>query len=257
VPPGTQSIERTFELLKALGARRGIGWRLTDLAAHCGLNTSTTHRIMNCLLAMRLARQRAHDKRYVPGPGLFEYALSLPAYFEFQDACREHLLRLAKSTGWVAFLSLRSEEETVCVDRVGTTSVNVLNKVGRRLPLAGSAMGVAILMALPKKEQGVLLRASRKVLRSNPAHKDRAYDAMWERSKIFGTGLNLGDIVPGAASIGVAIRNARGQPLAAIGLSGPVPEFTSARIAQVKSMLEAEVTSIELQQANLIAELEH
>lgn len=257
MPPGTQSIERTFELLKALGARRGIGWRLTDLAAQCLLNTSTTHRIMNCLLAMRLARQRSHDKRYVPGPGLFEYALSLPAYFEFQDACREYLLRLAKSTDWVAFLSLRSEDETVCVDRVGTTSVNVLNKVGRRLPLAGSAMGVAILMNLPKKEQQTLLRAGRKVLRSNPAHKDRAYDEMWARSQAFGTGLNLGDIVPGAASIGVTICNAEGGPLAAIGLSGPVPEFTASRIAQVKAMMEAEVRTIELQQASLIAELEH
>src|SRR5262249_54596178 len=143
-------------------------------------------------------RQRARDKRYVPGPALFELALSLPAYFEFQVACREHLLRLAKHTGLVAFLSLRSEDETVCVDRVGT-SVNVLNEVGRRLPLAGSAMGVAIIMALPRQQRQAVLRASRKALNSNPAHRGRSYDEMWKRSQQFGMGLNLGDIVPGAA----------------------------------------------------------
>ncbi len=254
-PAGTQSIGRTFELLKALGARRKIGWRLTDLAAHCGLTVSTTHRIMACLTYMRLARQRSHDRRYVPGPMLFEFALTLPDYFEFQAACKQSLARMAKHTGWVAFLSLRSEDEVVCVDRVGSTSVNVLNEVGRRLPLAGSSMGVAILMALPDREQQEVLRRNRRVLRSNPAHRQRAYEEMWSRSQEWGMGLNLGDIVQGAASVGFVIRGTDGRPVAALGLSGPVGEFTDGRIRQARRILEDERRLIEKDQKDLIAEL--
>ncbi len=256
LPTGTQAIVRTVVLLKALGTRRQIGWRLTDIAAHCGLTTSTAYRIMTCLASMNLVRQRPRDKRYVPGPTLYELGLTVPAYFHFQGACHPRLLEISDKTGWVVFLALRSGEETVCVDRVGSTSVNLLNEVGRRVPLAGSALGVAMLLRLPAREQKRLLAASRKALRSNPAHRGRTYDDMWVRSLRLGLGLNLGDILPGGASLGVPILNASGKPVAAISVAGPRPEFTERRIATVGQMLKDVARRIEREQAELIADLE-
>ncbi|MCC6532637.1 MAG: IclR family transcriptional regulator [Burkholderiales bacterium] len=255
VPPGTQSIVRTVELLKALGARRQIGWRLTDLAAHCGLTTSTAYRIMTCLTALRLARQRPRDKRYVPGPALYELALNVPSGARFQGACRASLTAVAEETGWVAFLALRSGEDTVCIDRVGRTSVNIMNEVGRRLPMAGSSLGVAILLALPVRERSRVLAANRRALRSNAAHRERTYDQMWRESRRRGIGINLGDILPGGASMSVAIRDGEGRPLAAIGVAGPLAEFTESRIGAVKQMLVEAATRIERDHAALVAEL--
>jgi DNA-binding IclR family transcriptional regulator len=255
IPSGTQSIVRTVTLLKALSARSQIGWRLTDLAAHCQLTTSTTHRIMRCLTAMRLARQRPHDKHYVPGPSLYEFSLAVPLYFQFQAACEASVAKVAARTRWLAFLALRSGDETVCIDRQGSTSVNLMNDVGRRLPMAGSSLGVAMLLSLPRGEQQALLARNRRALRSNPAHLGRAYNEMWRRSREAGFGLNLGDIVQGGASMSVAIVDAAGAPIAALGAAGPLNEFTEARIASACALLKDEVAKIQRDQAALIAEL--
>ncbi len=255
-PAGTQSIVRTFELLKALSTRRTIGWRLTDLAAHCGLNHSTAHRIMACLLAMRLVRQRADDKRYVPGPMLYEYALATPSYFRFQAACEKNLARVAKKTGWVGFMYLRSDEESVCTNRVGTyPGRQSFNDVGSRLPLAGLALGIAILLALPRTEQEAVLAANWKALYSNAAHRKRAYREMWQRSKAQGLGVNLGDVVPGIGSLGVAILDAQGRPVAAIGASGPLEGVGERRLAEIRRLLQDEAKVLMREQAALIADI--
>ena len=255
IPSGTQSIVRTVNLLRALGEHRQIGWRLTDLAAHCNLTTSTTHRIMRCLTAMRLARQRAHDKRYVPGPILYEFSLTVPLYFQFQAACSASVARIAARTRWVTFLALRSADETVCIDRQGSTSVSIMNDVGRRLPIMGSALGLSMLLRLPRSEQQAVVARSRKALRSNPAHRGRAYDEMWRRSLRAGVGLNLGDIIPGGASMAVAIVRDDGSPVAALGVAGPRSEFSESRIAAARAILESEAARIAREQAELITQL--
>lgn len=256
LPSGTQSIVRTVTLLQVLGTRRRIGWRLTDIAAQCGLTTSTAYRIMTCLAALRLVRQRPRDRRYVPGPALYELALTVPSCFNFQAACRPALEQVSQKTGWVVFLALRSGADVVCVDRVGTTSVNLMNEVGRKVPLAGSALGIAILLCLPPGEQRRMLAASRKALRSNPAHRGRTYDEMWQRSRRMGAGLNLGNILPGGASLGVPILDDRGRPAAAISVAGPLPEFTERRIAAATQLLRDTAARISREQADLITDLE-
>ena len=165
-------------------------------------------------------------------------------------------LQISAQTGWVVFLALRSGSETVCVDRVGTTSVNLMNEVGRKVPLAGSSLGIAILLGLPAAERRALLAASRKALRANAAHRGRAYDAMWERSRRLGVGLNLGNILPGGASLGVAICSPQGRPVAALSVAGPVAEFTERRIEAATRLLRASAQRIAREQAELLAELE-
>ena len=77
-PAGTQSLGRSIRLMRVLATRGEIGWRLSDLAAACGLDKGTAHRILASLVQERLVRQRPGDRRYLPGPLLFELSLALP-----------------------------------------------------------------------------------------------------------------------------------------------------------------------------------
>src|SRR3954469_21500039 len=108
VPAGTQSITRTILVLKTLALRKEIGWRLTDLAAHCGLDNATAYRIVACLTAERFVQQRSRDRRYVPGPLLYELSLALPAYGTFVSAMRPELGRIARRLRGISFLYMRS-----------------------------------------------------------------------------------------------------------------------------------------------------
>ena len=113
-----------------------------------------------------------------------------------------------------------------------------------------------MLLRLPPGEQRRLLAANRRALRSNLAHRGRTYDAMWQRSQRLGVGINLGNILPGGASLGVPIVNRHGAPVAAISVAGALAEFSERRIAAATQLLKEAAARIERDQADLVADLE-
>src|SRR4051812_48211381 len=136
---GTQSLERGAQLLRALAARGTVGWRLSELAARCGLDKGTAHRMIGCFVRERLARQRA-DRRYVPGPLLYELSLAVPQHAAFQSSAGAALEEAARRLRAHAFLLLRSGADFVCAANAGVASVKGLaHEVGLRRPLAVSA----------------------------------------------------------------------------------------------------------------------
>lgn len=242
---GTQSIERAVALLKELSARGTFGWRLSDLAAHCNLDKGTAHRILNCLQRERLVQQRERDRHYLPGPLLFELSLTLPPLAEFQAACQAPLSRVARRTGGVAFLYLRSGSDFVCAARVGATSIKGLSiQVGTRRPLVSSAGGVAILVALPDEESRRIIAENMKRIARFGDLRTKSIEKMIRRSQSHGFGVNLGDVVPGINSFGIALRDAKGAPFASLSVSGASENFPAAGISKVMAMLEEETSAI-------------
>ena len=252
---GTQSIERTIEVLKTVAARKEIGWRLTDLAAHCGLSNATTHRIMARLSTERLVQQRSSDRRYVPGPLLYELSLAVPAYTAFQQAVHVDLVRMARAGDGVAFLCLRSGDEVICVDRAGASDVQPMTVVGTRRFLLGSTFGIAILLKLPLPEQQALLASNRRSFRKYNMVRAEAHEKMWRRSLRYGFGLSRSDVVMGLAGVGVAILDGRGMPFAALGLMGPSAEFDVPRIMKTAALLTEEAERIGIDQCELIGDI--
>jgi DNA-binding IclR family transcriptional regulator len=235
---GTQSLERSAVLLKELASRGSVGWRLSDLALRCGLDKGTAHRIMAFFVRERLARQRAGDRRYVPGPLLFELALALPAYAAFQAACTPHLARAASRARGFAFLCLRSGEDFVCAANAGDASVKALShEVGLRRPLVVSAGGVAILLALPPEEARAVIAENMKRVQKSGEVRVKAVERMLKRSESHGYGVHLSDVVPRVNTYGVAIRDARGAAFASVSLAGPSEDFPQARAPELLALL--------------------
>jgi DNA-binding IclR family transcriptional regulator len=250
---GTQSIARAMALVRAVSTRPLLGWRLTDLAAHCALDKGTAHRMLAGLTQERLVQQRPGDRHYVPGPLLFELGLALPHWSAFQAACASALTRLARRTGAVYFLYLRSGDEFVCAVRVGSTPLKGLSiEVGTRRPLAVSAMGAAMLIALPKEERAAATRANLKQVAAFGTARLNGVKKMLQRSERQGYGINLADVTPGIHAFGVPLFDAHGRVFAAIGLAAAAQDFPRARAAEVAEMLRAEARRIEHEQAEII-----
>lgn len=242
-----------MQLLKALAARSVTGWRLTDLAAHCGLEPATAHRVLACLARQRLVQQRAADRHYAPGPLLFELGLAFPALERFRAACAPALSRISRRYRGATLLYLRSESHFVCIARGGESEVRGLTiELGTRRPLAVSAPGVAILITLAAEERRPLYEANlREIARAGPRRRD-AIERVLRRSLRAGAGVNLGDIVPGLWSFGVPIFNRTGVPFASIGLTGRATDYSRRRIPEVISTLRSEARGIERDCAGLI-----
>ena len=235
---GTQSIERTLELLRLIATRGQFGWRLSDLAAHCSLRSSTVHRLLACLARERFVKQRGSDRHYIPGPMLFELSLSLPQYAEFLEACSGPLSRLARRIGTVSYLMLRSGADFVCAARGGSPTLKAHSiEIGTRRPLMSAAGGVAMLVALGEEEmRRIVDRNLHDVRRFGTARASSLQKVLRESLKQ-GFGIHQGQITPGVHALGLAVFRSDGMPFASLSVVGSADALPPSRTRQVLSLL--------------------
>lgn len=252
---GAQAIRRATDLLTTIAGRPQLGWRLTDLCEASRLSKSTVHRILGSLVELRLLKQRATDKRYFPGPLLYDLALALPAHFAFQAACRANISTLAERLRTSVFLTLRSDDCYVCIDKAGQPPLGLFTRMGTRRPLISSGMGNAILVALDPESRAQALSSciSKTALAQDP--KLPAYLRMYRRSRRCGYGINMGDLDNGLSSVAVPIYNSHGMPFASLATLDSSTAFDHPRIKRLLADLCAESEAISLANEKLIDEI--
>jgi DNA-binding IclR family transcriptional regulator len=250
---GTQTLERGIRLLRELAARGTVGWRLSDLARRCELDKGTAHRLLACLVRERLVRQRPGDRRYVPGPLLFELSLALPGYAVLQAVSTKHLSRAAEALEAYTFLCLRSGVDFVCAAHAGRASAKALeHDVGLRRPLLVSAGGVAIVVALPAEEAAAVVAENMRRVQAGGEVRVKAVERMLRRSQAHGCGVHLSDIVPGVNTYGVAVRDSAGVPFASISVAARAEELPLARLPAVARVLEEAARGIAAEAGRLL-----
>jgi DNA-binding IclR family transcriptional regulator len=254
MPTGTQSLARGIKLLRVLATRGDIGWRLSDLAAACGLDKGTAHRMLAALVVERLVQQRPGDKRYLPGPLLYELGLSLHGQHAFQGAAEKQLAAWARRLNADALLLLRSGYEYVCSVRQGPAKVpGLMVDPGTRRPLFTSVGGVAILQALPEDEARDVLQNNieQEIIKRGSARLV-ALEAMRERSARHGFGVNLGDVVGGLHAFAVPLRAPDAHPFAALCLIGTSVRFPAEALEEVRTELMRMAQQLEADAARLV-----
>jgi DNA-binding IclR family transcriptional regulator len=254
MPSGTQSLTRSIKLLRVLATRGEIGWRLSDLAAACGLDKGTAHRMLSALVNERLVQQRAGDKRYLPGPLLYELGLSMPSQHAFQAAAEALLGPWARRMNGNALLLLRSGNEYVCSVRTGPSKLpGLMVDLGTRRPLFTSVGGIAILQTLTADE-------AREALENNVAQEVgqrgearlAMLQSMRDRSARHGFGVNLGDVVGGLHAFAVPVRSPDSKAFAALCLMGTAEHFPESRIEPLRGELEGMARALELEAAKVL-----
>lgn len=254
MPSGTQSLTRSIKLMRVLATRGEIGWRLSDLAAACGLDKGTAHRILASLVKERLVQQRPDDRRYLPGPLLYELGLSLPGHHEFQAAANAHLGSWASRIHGVALLLLRSGFEYVCSVRTGQARLpGLMVDQGTRRPLFTSVGGVAIMQTLSADETDEVLQnnTGQEVAKRGDARLT-ALQKMRERSARHGFGVNLGDVVAGIHAFAVPLQGRDGKAFAALCLVGTAERFPEARLDEIRTELDRLARVLEADAAQML-----
>lgn len=243
---GTQTIERTFRIIREVAARSHFGARLTDVALRCGLDKSTTQRVLAALVRERVLEQRASDRRYLPGPLLFEFGLTVPIYRVLQDAARAPMERAARRCRGASFVYLRSDAEAVCLARVDDVAVKgAWAQPGTRRWLASLAAGLAIVVELPATEADVLINDYLGMLEQagDPMTAERS--VVVQQSRRLGFGINNGKVAHGLASVAVAIHDPSGAPFASLSTVSDVGPYTNADLQGVLVALRADALAIE------------
>jgi DNA-binding IclR family transcriptional regulator len=244
--PGTQSLRRAALLLRELSTRQSGGWTLTELATQCGLDRTTTHRMLEAMTREGLVHRPEGTRNYLLGPVVFELGLAAARRFDPRIACAAQLRRLRDRTSDTVFLNLRSGLDTVCFERLDGDAAPraLLVVVGARRTMVATAGGVAMIMAMPPLERRRVVRACLSALRRADAAHREGIARMLQRSEAAGYGLNCDDITPGISAVGVAILDERGTPFAAISVAATTKRLDERRCAKILDLIVPEAAKL-------------
>lgn len=235
---GTQSVERAMTLIRVI-AERNVGWRISSLASFCGLDISTTHRILASLVKERFIQQRQEDRRYVLGPLIPELALTRPLQPDLRPSFLASMEPVAKKAGAASFLYVRSGSESVVAAQTGPLRTGALvGQIGSRRPLAWTAGGIAILMALPADEARLITRENLKKIGTYGGTRLKWTKQMISESRRFGFAVNSASVT-GMNVYAVPILDRTNLPIAAISLAVSVETHPLSGSSRIIRTLEA------------------
>ncbi|WP_232072414.1 IclR family transcriptional regulator [Paraburkholderia pallida] len=235
----SRSVERALHLVRLLASAGRRGAALTELASSAALSHTTVHRLLQRLIAERLALQ-LESKRYALGPLAFELGIAAAAQFDVWQFARSLIRSFANEVGDTVYLVVRSAGEAVCIERAdGPSPLRVLTlEAGSRRPLGLGAGGLAILAALPRGEREEAIRSvTPAILSQSTLTRAGLYDAI-DRYHRDGYALVRNRVTLGTSAVGVHINDAFGSPVAAISVAAVDSRMAAKRVLALARRLQ-------------------
>ena len=192
---GVEAVERALTVLDAVARQKGPV-TLHDLSLGTGFYKSTILRLLTSLERFGYIRRR-EDGRYILGPACAALSGAQAGSFDFSGLLRGVIARLCEETGETVSFYVRDGDMRVCAQRQNSHhSIRHHVDEGQRLPMErGSA---SLVLRAFEGEQG----------------------ALFDRIRMDGYYVSLGERDPDAAGIAAPILGAKGELLGALTVSG-------------------------------------
>ena len=220
----------------------GIG--LTDLAQRVGLPASTTHRLLNTMGSLGFVRQDPQSGRWMIGVESFAVGNAFLYSRDFVTASRPYMRRLMEESGETVNLSVLDDGEAVLLSQVECHEMmRMLARLGSRAPLHASAVGKALLAALPEKEVSMILhRRGLPRMTATTIDTPARLFADLEQIRERGYALDDEEHAVGLRCAAATIHDEYAEPLAAVSLSGPRARISQERLIGLGALV-LDVTS--------------
>jgi DNA-binding IclR family transcriptional regulator len=155
-PQGDPVVDRAFALLAAFDAsHRSLG--LGELSRRSGIPTSSTLRLAGRLLAWG-ALERGDDGQFTVGLRLWEVASLAPRGQGLKQIALPYMGDLEQVTRQHVLLAVRDGVDALLVERIsGHQAMPVLYRVGGRLPLHSTGVGLVLLAFADREFQEEML----------------------------------------------------------------------------------------------------
>jgi DNA-binding IclR family transcriptional regulator len=231
--PANQSAQKALQVLDYFRTHGHA--RLSELAAHAGLNMSTALRLTLALQAQGAIVRQPGTRQYVLGSWVLELASSLLREQPLLQQAHAVLAELRDETGETASLWVRDGPSRICLDRAESRQgLRSGADIGARLPPHRGAAGKVLLAyLLPEQREAILVGIE--------AETDSRLDALRDelaRIPAQGYAVSLAEREPGVGSVAVPIADPRGRVSLVLNISGPLDRFDEARRAQAAALLQ-------------------
>lgn len=217
--------------------------RVVDVAEAFGMARSNAHRTLQTLVACGWAVQDAATSVYRPSLRLFELGTLVEAAADLRMLLRPHLAALSAAHGETIHLAVLDGAEIVYLDKFDSPlPVAAYSRVGGRAPAACVASGKALLAAWGADADLVRLQQRLGELKAHTPHSltdFAALQAELRRTRQRGYGENREEWRLGVCGLGAPVFDARGEPVAALGISVPSIRFARAQVRDLAEGLMA------------------
>jgi DNA-binding IclR family transcriptional regulator len=229
-----QVIERATRLLDALASERDPV-PLKRLAAATGLHPSTTHRILNDLVAARYV-DRVDNGIYQLGMRLLELGSLVRGRLNVREAAIDAMQALHKLTGQTVNLSIQQGDEIVYVDRAWSerSGMQVVRAIGGRAPLHLTSTGKLFLSVADARQ--VRAYVTRTGLAGNTRNSITDFDSLDRELALvrrLGYARDNEELEMGVRCIAAGIRDDTGRLVAGLSISAPAERLQDGWIQQL------------------------
>lgn len=228
--PQVQSLSRALIILEIL-SEHDNGLTLTQLAHLGKLPTSTTHRLLTTLENRRFVRFDRTSNLWSVGVRSFVVGNAFARSRNFVPLAKIFMRHLMDQAGETVNLAAQDHEEIVYLAQVECREMmRAFVRPGSRAPLHCSAVGKAILAAMPDVDRNRLIHHPK-----GEGHKtNNIYTPDFmkelEDTRRRGYGLDDEEQSVGMRCVASVIYDENGGPLAAVSISGPTARITDERI---------------------------
>jgi DNA-binding IclR family transcriptional regulator len=237
-----QSVDRALSILESLARTGEAG--VTELAGELEVHKSTAFRLVATLEAHGLVEQVDGRGKYRLGVGLLRLAGATTARLDVVQEARPITRRLAAETGETVNIAVLADRAALYLDQVaGSSALQSHNWVGQHIPLHATSNGKVLLCDLDDDRLaevlGRLENYTDTTITSRAALR-RELDVVREQ----GYAVAVDELEVGLTAVSAPIRNAHGDVIASMSVSGPSFRLPEDRIEQVVPMLVGAATEV-------------
>lgn len=238
---GVRSIDRAMAILGTFdehSPRRS----LSEIAEALGLNTSTTHRLLQALKAHGLVSQPDGGKAYALGPALLHLARLATGALDIREIAQPLMRRLRDEVDETVGLHvLRPDLTRSVIDQAESRHPlrRTYTELGEPIPLHQGAPGKVLLAFLPEDEREAVLGRPLEAANEHTIVDVDALGAEAADIRRRGFALSFGERVLGIHTVAVPIRKHDGSVTAALSVTGPAQRMPRKRLLEIVAPAEA------------------
>jgi IclR family transcriptional regulator, acetate operon repressor len=223
-----QLLKRTFAVLSVFAGDK-TEWTMTEISAACDLPVPTAHRIVVALARHRFLVRDPDSKRFRLGPAAIALGRAALAANDLPTIAANLLPRLTAETQETSLLTvpMAGHDGAVCLLRVESPHPLRLSvEPGHRLPLHAGASQKVILAYLPEADRDRIVNGELEHLCRNTLETRQSVMDEIATIRERGWAYSLEETNLGVWGVAIALLDAAGYAVAAVGVAGPQVRLT-------------------------------
>jgi DNA-binding IclR family transcriptional regulator len=229
--PGVQSVDRALTILGILARLGEAGG--TEIAGELAVHKSTAFRLVATLESHGMVEQNEDRGKYRLGVGVLRLAGATTARLDVVQEARPICRKLAADSGETVNIAVLSDRSALYLDQVaGQSALQSHNWVGQHIPLHATSNGKVLLSDLSSEEVDQRLPRLPSYTPGTVTSRARLRRELAEVREQ-GYAVAVDELEVGLTAIAAPIRNAHGDVIASLSVSGPTFRLGETKVKEL------------------------